>query len=56
MNTVIQPRHTKLWLGGNERNWAYADHERHIIGGVLARIATAIPDFRRLNTLSRQTC
>ena len=32
MNTVIQPRHIKLWLAGNARNWPYAEYERHNIG------------------------
>jgi cytochrome c553 len=46
MNTVIQPRHIKLWLAGKAQNWPYAEYERHNIGGALARIATAIPTYK----------
>jgi hypothetical protein len=46
MNAVIQPRHIKLWLAGQARNWDYAEYERHNIGGALGRLATAIPDYK----------
>src|SRR5229473_2946791 len=46
MNAVIQPRHTKLWLAGKSQNWVFADYERHNIGGALARMATAIRDYK----------
>jgi hypothetical protein len=46
MNDVIQPRHIKLWLAGKSQNWAFADYERHNIGGALARMATAIPAYK----------
>jgi hypothetical protein len=46
MTLVIQPRHTKLWLAGKSQNWAFADYERHNIGGALARMATAIPSYK----------
>jgi hypothetical protein len=46
MNDVIQPRHIKLWLAGKSRNWAFADYERHNIGGALARMAAAIPSYK----------
>jgi hypothetical protein len=50
MNTVIQPRHTKLWLAGQAQNWDLAEYERHNIGGALARIATAIPTYKDQST------
>lgn len=50
MNTVIQPRHTKLWLAGKAQNWDVAEYERHNIGGALARIATAIPTYKDQST------
>src|SRR5258708_26095230 len=46
MNAVIQPRHTKLWLAGKSQNWAFADYERHNLGGALARMAAAIPSYK----------
>jgi hypothetical protein len=46
MNAVIQPRHIKLWLGGKNQNWLFADYERHNIGGALARMAAAIPIYK----------
>ncbi len=46
MNAVIQPRHIKLWLAGKAGNWAFADYERHNIGGALARMAKAIPMYK----------
>ncbi|MDB5396708.1 MAG: cytochrome family protein [Rhodospirillales bacterium] len=48
MNSVIQPRHIKLWLAGKDENWAYADYERHNIGGALERMAAAIPTYKGL--------
>ncbi len=50
MNSVIQPRHIKLFLGGEAQDWDYAEYERHNIGGALARIATAIPDYKGMPT------
>jgi hypothetical protein len=50
MNTVIQPRHTKLWLAGKAQNWDFAEYERHNIGGALARMATAIPTYKDQST------
>ncbi len=46
MNSVVQPRHIKLWLAGQAGNWDYAEYERHNIGGALARISAAIPSYK----------
>jgi hypothetical protein len=46
MNSVIQPRHIKLWLAGKAGNWTFAEYERHNIGGALARMAVAIPTYK----------
>jgi hypothetical protein len=46
MNAYIQPRHIKLWLAGKSQNWALADYENHNIGGALARMAKAIPEYK----------
>lgn len=45
MNSIIQPRHIKLWLAGNARNWAFAEYERHNLQGAFNRMAIAIPDY-----------
>ena len=50
MNSVIQPRHIKLLLGGQAGNWEYAEYERHNIGGALARMAAAIPLYKGVPT------
>jgi hypothetical protein len=46
MNSVIQPRHIKLWLAGKAGNWTYAEYERHNLQGGFARIAAAIPNYK----------
>lgn len=46
MNSIIQPRHIKLWLAGKAGNWAFADYERHNLGGAFARMAAAIPTYK----------
>jgi hypothetical protein len=46
MNSIIQPRHVKLWLAGKDRNWVYADYELHNLQGAFARMAVAIPFYR----------
>jgi hypothetical protein len=46
MNSLIQPRHIKLWLAGEAGNWKFAEYERHNIGGALARMAVAIPTYK----------
>lgn len=50
INTVIQPRHIKLWLAGTGQNWDYAEYERHNIGGAFGRLATAIPTYKGQST------
>ena len=50
MNSVIQPRHIKLSLAGQQGDWEYAEYERHNIGGAMGRIATAIPSYKGLPT------
>ncbi len=46
MNAFVQPRHIKLFLAGSAQNWEYAEYERHNIGGALARLAVAIPEYK----------
>jgi hypothetical protein len=43
MTGFIQPRHAKLFLAGQARNWDLAEYERHNLGGAFARMAAAAP-------------
>jgi hypothetical protein len=45
MNILIQPRHIKLWLAGQQENWALAGYALKEIKQSFARIATGIPQL-----------
>jgi hypothetical protein len=46
MNTLIQPRHTKLGLAGRAENWALANYALSELRQVFTGIAKAVPKFR----------
>ena len=46
MTMLIQPRHTKLWLAGQQRNWTLAAFELNELRGALVRIGQTIPKYR----------
>ena len=46
MNTLIQPRHTKLGLAGRAENWALANYAVSELRQVFERIGKAVPKFR----------
>jgi hypothetical protein len=46
MNTLIQPRHTKLGLAGRAENWALANYAASELRQVFERIGKAVPKFR----------
>ena len=46
MTIAVQPRHIKLGLAGQERNWTYAGYELRELQGAFARIAHAVPAYR----------
>lgn len=46
MNTLIQPRHTKLGLAGRAENWALANYALAELRQAFERIAKAVPKFR----------
>jgi hypothetical protein len=46
MNTLIQPRHTKLGLAGRAENWAIANYALSELRQVFERIGKAVPKFR----------
>ena len=49
MTTAVQPRHIKLGLAGQERNWPYAVYELRELQGAFRRIAHAVPVYRSMD-------
>jgi hypothetical protein len=50
MTILIQPRHTKLGLAGQERNWTYAAYEFRELQSAFTRMAAIAPMYRSVNT------
>ena len=46
MSILIQPRHVKLWLAGQQENWALAGYALKEIKQSFARIAAGIPQLQ----------
>lgn len=46
MTMTIQPRHMKLALAGQEKNWTYAAYEFHELQEAFERVARAWPQWR----------
>ena len=49
MTALVQPRHIKLGLAGNERNWPYAAYELDQLRETLADVAEILPKYRDLS-------
>jgi hypothetical protein len=49
MTIAVQPRHIKLGLAGQEKNWTYAAYELRELHGAFERIAQAVPTYRSMN-------
>jgi hypothetical protein len=49
MTTTVQPRHTKLGLAGQEKNWVYAAYELHELEESFERAARVWPMYRKTN-------
>ena len=47
MTMTVQPRHTKLGLAGQEKNWAYAAYELHELEEAFERAARVWPIYRK---------
>jgi hypothetical protein len=45
MNILIQPRHIKLWLAGQQENWALAGYALKEIKQSFARISAGVPQL-----------
>lgn len=46
MTAFVQPRHAKLGLGGQARNWEYVAYERHELEETLELVEKAVPRYR----------
>jgi hypothetical protein len=49
MTMTVQPRHIKLGLAGQEKNWAYAAYELHELEEAFERAARVWPMHRKTN-------
>jgi len=49
MTMTVQPRHTKLGLAGQEKNWAYAAYELHELEESFERAARVWPMYRTVS-------
>ena len=49
MTALVQPRHIKLGLAGNEQNWAYAAYELDQLRATFADVAEILPKYRDLS-------
>jgi len=49
MTTTVQPRHTKLGIAGQEKNWAYVAYELHELQESFDRAARVWPMYRKSN-------
>ena len=49
MTMTVQPRHTKLGLAGQEKNWVYAAYELHELEEAFERAAHVWPVYQKAN-------
>src|SRR5258708_16753399 len=49
MTMTVQPRHTKLGLAGQEKNWVYAAYELHELEESFERAVRVWPMYRKVN-------
>jgi hypothetical protein len=49
MTIAVQPRHIKLGLAGQQKNWTYAAYELRELQGAFERMARAVPTYRSMN-------
>jgi len=48
MTTTVQPRHIKLALAAQEKNWDYAAYELHELSEAFGRIVQVWPEWRSM--------
>jgi len=49
MTMLVQPRHTKLWVAGQQQNWQLAGFELNEMGSALRRVGQTIPKYRNIS-------
>jgi hypothetical protein len=49
MTMTVQPRHLKLGIAGQEKNWPYAVYEGHELEEAFERIAKQVPKWREFD-------
>jgi len=49
MTMLVQPRHTKLWLAAQQKNWQLAGFELNEMGGALRRVGQTVPKYRNIS-------
>ena len=49
MTMTVQPRHAKLGVSGQEKNWPYATYEGHELEEAFERIAKLVPKWREFD-------
>ena len=49
MTAFVQPRHTKLGLAGNEKNWPYAGYELNELREAFDDVAAIVPKYRDMS-------
>ncbi|MFO1160220.1 MAG: cytochrome family protein [Reyranellaceae bacterium] len=49
MTMTVQPRHLKVGLAGQQRNWTYAAYELHELEEALERVARISPKWREVD-------
>src|SRR5258708_23764883 len=49
MTMTVQPRHLKLGLAGQAKNWPYAAYEGHELEEAFERVAKQVPKWREVD-------
>ena len=49
MTMLVQPRHTKLWLAAQNKNWQLAGFQLNEMGAALRRVGQTIPKYRNIS-------
>jgi hypothetical protein len=49
MTMTVQPRHLKIGLAGQERNWPFVEYEIHELEEALERVAKLWPKWREID-------
>jgi hypothetical protein len=49
MTMLVQPRHTKLWLAAQQKNWQLAGFQLNELGAALRRVGQTIPKYRNIS-------